>query len=285
MADALASSGTSTTFAGDDDPELIEAALPFSLKLMEALLVELPDHQGLLLATASGFTQYSYAFIQLPADIVETDSIAAAEILRDRARRLFLRARNYGLRGLDTRHKDFSVRLHDDPKSAVMVLDQKDVPFLYWTSASWGSAISISKNNPDLIADQLTVEALIDRAFELDPEYDHGAIHGFLITYEGLRQGVGGDPNERSRKHFEKVVDMTQGQSASPFVALAETVSVQEQNRAEFEALLNRALQIDVDQKVEWRLVNILMQRRARWLLSQIDMLFLPEVTELEEME
>jgi predicted anti-sigma-YlaC factor YlaD len=285
MADALAGSGTSTTFAGDDDPELIEAALPFSLKLMEALLVELPDHQGLLLATASGFTQYSYAFIQLPADIVETDSIAAAEILRDRARRLFLRARDYGLRGLDTRHKGFSVRLHDDPKAAAMVLDQKDVPFLYWTSASWGSAISISKNNPDLIADQLTVEALIDRAFELDPDYDHGAIHGFLITYEGLRQGAGGDPDERSRKHFEKVVDLTRGQSASPFVSLAETVSVQEQNRAEFEELLNKALDVDVDQKVEWRLLNILMQRRARWLLSQIDVLFLPEEIEFEEME
>lgn len=285
MADALAGSGTSTTFAGDDDPELIEAALPFSLKLMEALLAELPDHQGLLLATASGFTQYSYAFIELPADIVETDSIAAAEILRDRARRLFLRARDYGLRGLDTRHKDFSLRLRDDPKAAAVVLDQKDVPFLYWTSASWGSAISISKNNPDLIADQLTVEALIDRAFELDPDYDHGAIHGFLITYEGLRQGAKGDPNERSRKHFEKVVDLTKGQSASPFVSLAETVSVQEQNRAEFEELLNRAMDIDVDQKVEWRLLNILMQRRARWLLSQIDVLFLPEEMEFEEME
>jgi predicted anti-sigma-YlaC factor YlaD len=252
---------------------------------MEALLVELPDHQGLLLATASGFTQYSYAFIQLPADIVETDSIAAAEILRDRARRLFLRARDYGLRGLDTRHKDFSVRLRDDPKAAVMVLDQKDVPFLYWTSASWGSAISISKNNPDLIADQLTVEALIDRAFELDPDYDYGAIHGFLITYEGLRQGAEGDPNERSRKHFQRVVDLTAGQSASPFVSLAETVSVQEQNRTEFEELLNRALAIDVDQKVEWRLLNILMQRRAHWLLSQIDVLFLPEEMEFEEME
>ncbi len=285
LADALASGGTSTTFTGDDDPELIEAALPFSLKLMETLLAELPDHEGLLLATASGFTQYSYAFIQLPADIVETESIAAAEILRDRARKLYLRARDYGLRGLDTRQRDFSARLHQDPKSAVFVLDQKDVPFLYWTAASWGSAISISKNNPDLIADQLTVEALIDRAFELDPDYDHGAIHGFLITYESLRQGAEGDPSERSRKHFQKVVDLTRGQLASPFVSLAETVSVHQQNRLEFEELLNKALQIDVDQKVEWRLVNILMQRRARWLLSQIDMLFLPEVTELEEME
>jgi predicted anti-sigma-YlaC factor YlaD len=285
VADALASSGTSTTFAGDDDPELIEAALPFSLKLMEALLVELPDHQGLLLATASGFTQYAYAFIQLPADVVETDSIAAAEILRDRARRLYLRARNYGLRGLDTRHEDFSARLRQNPKSAVLALDEKDVPFLYWTAAAWGSAISISKNDPDLIADQLLVEALIDRAFELDPDYDHGAIHGFLISYEGSRQGVGGDSDERSREHFEKVVDLTQGQLASPFVSLAETVSVREQNRAEFEELLNRALQIDVDQRVEWRLVNILMQRRARWLLSQIDVLFLPEDTESDESE
>ena len=102
VADALAGSGTSTTFAGDDDPELIEAALPFALKMMEALLVELPDHRELLLATASGFTQFSYAFVQLPADTVETDSIAAAEILRDRARRLYLRARDYGLRGLET---------------------------------------------------------------------------------------------------------------------------------------------------------------------------------------
>ncbi len=285
LADALASSGTGTTFTGDDDPELIEAALPFALKLMEALLVELPDHRDLLLATASGFFQYSYAFIQLPADIVETESIAAAEILRDRARRLHLRARNYGLRGLDTRHKDFSVQLRQDPKLAVLVLDREDVPFLYWTAASWASAISISKNNPDLIADQLFVEALIDRAFELDPDYDHGAIHGMLIAYEDARKGVGGDSDERSRSHFQKVVDLTQGQSASPFVSLAETVSVKQQNRAEFENLLNRALQIDVDQKVEWRLLNILMQRRARWLLSQIDELFLPEESEFEEME
>ena len=282
VADALAGSGTSTTFAGDDDPELIEAALPFALKMMEALLVELPDHRELLLATASGFTQFSYAFVQLPADTVETDSIAAAEILRDRARRLYLRARDYGLRGLETRHESFSSRLRDDPKSAVRVLNEKDVPFLYWTSAAWGSAISISKNDPDLIADQLSVEALIDRAFELDPDYDYGAIHGFLIQYEGSRQGAAGDWAERSRKHFERVVDLTHGQLASPFVSLAETVSVQQQNRSEFKALLNRALQIDVNQRVEWRLLNILMQRRARWLLSRIDELFLPEQTESE---
>ena len=54
VGDALAGGGT--TFASDDDPELVKAAVPFSLKLMESLLAENPHHQKLLLAACSGFT-------------------------------------------------------------------------------------------------------------------------------------------------------------------------------------------------------------------------------------
>src|SRR5512141_2634114 len=69
VGDALAGSGT--TFASDDDPELVKAAAPFSLKLMESLLNENPRHEGVLLAAASGFTQYGYAFVQQEADELE----------------------------------------------------------------------------------------------------------------------------------------------------------------------------------------------------------------------
>src|SRR6185436_3312217 len=69
LGDALAGGGT--TFSADDDPELVKAAVPFSLKLMESLLAENPNHKGLLLATASGFTQYGYAFVQQEADELE----------------------------------------------------------------------------------------------------------------------------------------------------------------------------------------------------------------------
>src|SRR5258705_8764895 len=62
LGDALAGSGT--TFASDDDPEFIQSAVPFSLKLIESLLAESPSHRGLLLAASSGFTQYAYAFLQ-----------------------------------------------------------------------------------------------------------------------------------------------------------------------------------------------------------------------------
>src|SRR6185312_4265430 len=98
VGDALASGGT--TFSSDDDPELIKAAAPFSLKLMESLLAESPNHKGLLFATASGFTQYSYAFVQQEAEELEERDVAASVAMRNRARRLYLRGRDYGLRGL-----------------------------------------------------------------------------------------------------------------------------------------------------------------------------------------
>jgi predicted anti-sigma-YlaC factor YlaD len=49
---------------------------------------------------------------------------------------------------------------------------------------------------------------------------------------------------------------------------------VPQQRRAEFEALLKQALQIDSAQASALRLANLVAQRRARWLLSRTDHLF-----------
>ena len=273
LGNAIAAGGT--TYASDDDPELVREAVPFSLKLMESLLEESPRHRGLLLAACKGFTQYSYAFVQEDADELESRNLAEAMRLRGRARRLDLRARDYGLRGLEVRHPGFSKALRENPEEAVRHINSaKEVPWLYWTAASWGEAISLSKDNPDLIVEQPMVEALIDRAYKLDPDFEAGAIDSFLITYEPSRQGAKGDPLARSREHFARAVALSHGQLAGPYVSLAETVSVQKQDRAEFQSLLNRALAVNPNDKPEWRLENLVMQRRARWLLARADELF-----------
>ena len=273
VGDALSEGGS--TFASDDDPELIEAALPFSLKLMESLLAASPRHEGLLEALTSGFTQYAYAFVQQKAEELEDYDLDAATIQRDRTRRLYLRARNYGLRGLNLSHEDFAEALRLDPLSAVAAADVEDVQLLYWTAVSWAAAIAVSKDDPDLVGDLPVVDALIDRALELDESFEDGAIHGFLITYEMSRSGGVGDPAVRAREHFERALELSGGQLASPLVALAESVALAEQNRAEFEELLQQALAIDADAKTEWRMDNLVYQRRARWLLERADRLIL----------
>ena len=273
VGDALAGGGT--TFASDDDPELVKAAAPFSLKLMESLLEENPHHKALLFATTSGFTQYAYAFVQQDADEMEAKDVAAAAELRARARRLYLRARNYGLRGLEEAHAGFQKALGGNPKAAVSSASRKDVSLLYWTAVSWAAAISVSKDHPELIGDLPKVEALIDRALKLDESFDHGAIHTFLISYGMSRRQGEGEPAARARKHFERALELSGGQMAGPFLSLAESVSVQSQNQVEFKSLLERALAIDPDKKPEWRLANLVLQRRARWLLARSDELFL----------
>jgi len=273
VGDALAGSGT--TFASDDDPELIKAAVPFSLKLMESLLAENPRHEGLLLATSRGFTQFSYAFVQEEADETESKDLAAAEEMRGRARRLYLRARNYGLRGLEVRHEGFEKALRANPKAAVTVTTVKDVPLLYWTGVSWAAAVSLSKDKPELIAELPFVEAMMERALALNEAFNSGVIHTYFINYEMGRSGGTGDPVVLARQHFERAVELSGGQQAAPMVAFAEAVCVQKQDLKQFESLLNRALAINPDAKPEWRLVNLLMQRRAKWLLSRTDELFL----------
>ncbi len=50
---------------------------------------------------------------------------------------------------------------------------------------------------------------------------------------------------------------------------------MQKQDLKGFRAALEKALAVDADAKPEWRLVNLVMQRRAKWLLGRADQLFL----------
>jgi predicted anti-sigma-YlaC factor YlaD len=273
LGDALAGGGA--VFASDSDPELIRDAAPFSLKLMESLLAENPRHAGLLAAAAAGFTQYGYAFVQQDADRLEATDVAAATALRIRARGLYLRGRDHGLRGLEVAHPGFGAALRADPRAAVATCTAADAPLLYWTAAAWAGAIAATKDDARLIADLPLVEALIDRALAVNEAFDAGAIHAFLITYEMSRSGP--DPAGRARTHFERAVALSDGRQAAPFVAFAEAVCIQQQDRARFIQLLEQALAINPDERPEWRLANLVLQQRARWLLGRIDELFLPD--------
>ena len=90
LGNALA--GGTSSYAEDDDPDLVREAVPFALKTIEGLLAEAPRHRGLLLAATSGFTQYGYAFMQQEADFVESRDLGAATALRNRSRKHYKRA-------------------------------------------------------------------------------------------------------------------------------------------------------------------------------------------------
>jgi predicted anti-sigma-YlaC factor YlaD len=273
LGNALA--GSSSVYATDDDPDLVGAALPFGLKTIEGLLMQSPHNQGLLLAATSGFTQYAYAYVQTEADFIEDTDLAKALYLRERAKRLYGRALGYGIRGLQEIQPGFADLLKSDPAKALAPFGKKSVALLYWTAAAWGAAISLDKTNSALSADLPAVEAIIRRALELEPEFDGGVLFDFMIVYEGGRPTAAGGSIDRAREYLARAVQVSGGRRAAPLVSFAETVDVAIQDRAEFKKLLDRALEINIDDAQDQRLANIIAQRRARWLLGRMDRLFL----------
>ena len=271
LGNALA--GTGTTFSSDDDPELIRAAVPFSLKLVESLLAESPRHEGLLLAAARGFTQYAYAFVQEDADELEDTDKVRSTAMRVRAAKLYLRARNYGLRGLEVKHPGFAERLKANPKEAVKALKKSEAPIMYWTAISWGAALAASHDFM-MIPEIPRFEALIDRVMDVDEGFDQGTAHTFLITYEMSRLNAKPDRAALAKVHFDRAVELGGGNQAGPLVAYAENVLVAQKNKAEFQNMLRQALRMDVNKSPENRELNLAVQRRARWLLSRTDKMF-----------
>jgi predicted anti-sigma-YlaC factor YlaD len=145
---------------------------------------------------------------------------------------------------------------------------------MYWFAAAHGSAVSSDKSDMGLVADLPVVPALLDRALELNETWNEGALHELLIVV-AASQGEGpGGGSAKAEHHFVKAMELSGGRSIGPLVSLAETVCVQRQDRVRFTALLNEALDFDVDQVPEKRLANLLSQEHAAWLLSRTDELF-----------
>lgn len=271
VADSMAES--SANYTSDEDPDLIREALPFGLKTLEGLAETLPTHRPLLRSLASGFTSYAVGFLVPEIRPLEEVDLERSRALRLRSRLMLLRARDYALRSLEVEYPGFRAAVYADPKAAVERVQLPDLPDLYWAAAAWGSAVSQGKDQMDLVAEVPIVEALIRRAVALDETWEQGSLHEFLIVFESRGEASGGS-YQRARQHFDRAMALSKGRKVGPLVSLAENVSVYTGNRKEFDELLAKALEFDVNSAPENRLVNILGQRRARQLQAMADQLF-----------
>jgi hypothetical protein len=270
MADALSS--TASAFSRDGDPEFVRLAAPSTLKMVEMLLDDRPAHQGLLMTACSGFTQYAYGFLQVDSEMSEPSSVTARE-LRARAGAMYDRARDYCMRILEVRHAGMRQSLQRDPAAALARATRADVAALYWTGVAWGGALALADNPLPRLAELAIVRALLTRALALDERWESGAIHEALIALDGLPMLLGGSA-ARARAHFERAVELSNGESAFAYVMLASSVAQPAGNRAEFERLLRAALAIDVSKRPSRRLANLIAQKLARSLLTRVDRLF-----------
>jgi len=251
----------------EEDIGLAREASAFYLKLSESLLRSVPGHVALAQSVTSGLTQYAYAFLSSEADRLESHSLSQAQALRVRAARMFERAQKQGWAALSLHNPGLPSQLLS-MKAKDLRLPPDEVGLAYWTAAAWGGQISLSKDTPDVVADLPLVVNLATLAWQTQPGYGDGALASLMGTLELARPG---GSRERALAYWDQAIEISQGQSPGPYVAKAEGWAVEQQDRAAFEAWLNKAVEVSQGKR---DLSSQIMRERALWLLSQVDAIF-----------
>lgn len=263
MASALANS--TSVYESDNDPEFVRLAAPSTLKTVEMLLSQNPDHPGLLLTACSGFTEYSYGFLHVESELKAAD-VTASQELKARAAKMYARARGYCLRGVNVRHQGHALteaNLVTNSEIVLKDMTKEDVPWLYWTAASWGGELAVASNRLLRVQELAGVRALMRRAKDLDDTWDHGAIYEAMIAIDGLPALLGGSASA-TKADFDRAMELSGGKSVFARVAYAATLS----NQAEKNRLLQQAIDEDVSKMASRRLTNLIAQRYAKALLN-----------------
>ncbi len=255
------------TSSTDDDLELLMHASAYQLKLSESLLEEIPDHLKLAESVTRGYTQYAFVFLMDEADRVESESIQRASVLRARAAKMLTRAKSVGLKSLYRKYPDLKDHLQEKMAKKPIKISRQDVGLVYWSMAAWAGAISLSKDSPDVVADLPEVLRLAELAWQSHPEFDHGALASMMGTLELSKPG--GRP-DTAEKYFNLGIEW-RGTQVSPLISKAENWAVTTQNKEAFTVLLNQAIELA---RPHNDLTNMVMRRRAQWLLDSADNLF-----------
>jgi predicted anti-sigma-YlaC factor YlaD len=258
----------SQSSAVEDDLVLAREASAFYLKLSESFLAQSPGNHKLAEAVSAGFAQYAYAFVASEAERVEAKDAKAAQKLRERAARLYLRAHRHGMAALEARSPGFAKALASSDASQWPRLTKDQIGVAYWTAASWGGFISLSKDNPDTVADLPLAVRLASLAYAVQPAHAEGALASLMGSFETARPG---GSVRRATAYFDEAISLGAGLNAGAYVSKAEGIAQPANDRPAFEALLRQALTASQARR---DMANEVMRERAQWLLDTADDLF-----------
>lgn len=243
------------------DVVLVRQGIPSYLMLIDGMLQRNPENRDLLLAGAKAYAAY--------ASVLEEDE-------QDRAAHLSEKAKQYALKALELTPpfkgalgkplEVFQERLRQTGK--------KHVPILFWVGNIWGGWIAASSEGAAAMADLPWVEALMERALELDPGFYYGGPHLFKAILLAARPEAFGGNLKKAEEHFKKARDYGQGKFLMTDVYYAEYYARQTLNRDLFVSTLKRVLEASPDIEPDLTLSNTLAQRKAKKLLARVDEFF-----------
>ena len=261
------------------DLEFARYAFPASLKTIETFLVSSPDNRSLLLLLARGYSAYSFGIVEADLEHAQLDGPEeAVEELSRRAKIHYLRGREYGFRWLD--RPELREAAHKGDLEAVdaelATLKAEDAPGLFWAVYGWASAVNLAKDDPDMMSALPVIERLMNKAFELDPDFNAGAPYALMGVYHASKPpALGGEP-EKAKDYFSRGLAAHGENLLLPYL-YARFYAPMVQDRELFDAMIAKVAEADVTEHPDLRLTNEIARDRARFWATHVDEIILSE--------
>lgn len=264
---------------GETDTELMEDFFPTALKLYEILLGQNPKHQGLSTMTGSLYVMYANAFVQSKADMLPLEELDKQTQEIQRAKMHYLRGRDYCLNAFELRYPGFIEKMMSNDeeqfKIALSQLDKNDVNNAYWAGAGWLGAFGVDPLDINILPTIRGGVALLEKAAELDPNYNKGAIWEVLTAfYAAAPYDFGGD-KERAIFCFNKAMEVSEGKTISVYLLKAQSFCIPNQDLEGFDEAIKMALSINPDDNPSTRLATTVSRKKAEYLLKHREDLFI----------
>lgn len=266
----------------DDDLELVEKALPANIKLIETVLANSPDDRQLQTMLSRMYASYAFGFVETRLD--ETIFLAdpadgrekEMDLLKDQANRYYQKGIGYALMALEKSNPGAAnaFRTANAVAPYLESLDREDVGPLFWYGFNLGGWVNRNLDSIRAVSQAHMARKAMERVLELDPAYNHGGAHLFLVAYFGSRPPMTGGSQAKALVHYQQLKKITGDNYLLTDLFYGRFCLQQQQDREGFIRIMRRIASHPAGESDEVSLYNAIARRRAAVYLAGVDLLF-----------
>lgn len=240
----------------ETDLELAEDSIPANLNMLLGMIKIDPENAQLHTFAAQAFYGLAYGFNE--------------DSRPERASGFYRRGMQHGITALELNGGgDLLDSTIADFETSVSKLGETDVAAMFWAASCWAKWIDMHRDDPEAIAQLPRATALMQRVIELDDTFYYGGAHMFFGVYYGSRAPAIGGDFEKSRKHFDRAREITDGRLLIPDLLQAQYLARQQFDQEQFHQLLSGIIEAPDDLMPELALQNQIAKRKAAALLQK----------------
>jgi len=246
----------------ETDLQIAEQAMASNLKLIEGLLKNDPENEELLILVAQGYAGYALAF--------------AEDENPERAKKLYLRARNYAMQVL---YSDPGFKLAEqknllDLEKHLNSYNKDKVPALFWAGFAWAGYANLALDDPEALLALPEIQLLMQRVEALQSDYFYGAVYLFWGGLYGMKPVMLGGDLKKAHDYFNKNFELNNNGFLLAHIYAARFYAAKVLDEALFDKYLEHVLKTPVDIYPGLQLLNQIAKQKAKRLLAQKEDLF-----------